>query len=196
MLVSLGSLQVFSLLSQICRSVQGALQGLLGTQCLTRPAFRQNLFSMFNCAQSLFVPQLSSVSIWHLLVLSQNCSSLHSFLVVLANSPYFVGFLCATAAAVRLEAGQEEAASQVFVPPLSSCLHTDFPFTPMQSKLEEQGTGQSSKDQNTKICPPGLSWQFFFVLKTVPLMHQHPLQSHSQFSPLTFFSPFTLQSRK
>ena len=137
-LVLLGSLHVFSLLSQICRSVQGALQGLMGTQCLTRPAFRQNLFSMFNCAQSLFVPQLSSVSIWHLLVLSQNCSSLHSFLVGLDNSPYFVGFLRATVAS--LEAGQEEAGSQVFVPPFSSCLHTDFPFTPTQSKLEEQGT--------------------------------------------------------
>ena len=126
-IVSLGSLQVFSLLSQICRSahrgsqglsgtqclvrpefksshkssqclvrpefIQEFSQGLKGTKCLVRPEFRQNFFSMFNFAQSLFVPQLSSVSNWHLFVLSQNCSSLHSFWVDIDDSPYFVGFI-------------------------------------------------------------------------------------------------------
>ena len=107
-IVSLGSLHVFSLLSQICRSAHRGSQGLSGTQCLVRPEFkssqkgsqcsvrpefRQNFFSMFNFAQSLFVPQLSSVSNWHLFILSQNCSSLHSFWVDIADSPYFVGFI-------------------------------------------------------------------------------------------------------
>ena len=114
-----------------------------GTKCLVRPEFRQNFFSMFNFAQSLFVPQLSSVSNWHLFVLSQNCSSLHSFWVDIADSPYFVGFI--------FELGQTESGWQVFDPPLSSCLQTGFPFTPMQSKLEEQGTKNRGKKE-INVC--------------------------------------------
>ena len=165
-IVSLGSLQVFSLLSQIWRSAHRGSQGLSGTQCLVRPEFkssqrgsqclvrpefRQNFFSMFNFAQSLFVPQLSSVSNWHLFVLSQNCSSLHSFWVDIADSPYFVGFI--------FELGQTESGWQVLDPPLSSCLHTGFPFTPMQSKLEEQGTENRGKKEIDVLFMPGLSLQ-------------------------------------
>ena len=181
-IVSLGSLQVFSLLSQIWRSAHRGSQGLSGTQCLVRPEFkssykgaqclvwpefRQNFFSMFNFAQSLFVPQLSSVSNWHLFVLSQNCSSLHNFWVDIADSPYFVGFI--------FELGQTESGWQVFDPPLSSCLQTGFPFTPMQSKLEEQGTKNRGKIEIDIFSIPGLSVQSLSVVKMVPLRHQHLL---------------------
>ena len=151
----LGSLQVFSLLSQICRSVQCTLQGLFGTQCLVRPLFRQNLLSIFKFMQSLFVPQLSSMSIWHLLVLSQNCSFLQRFWVWVVISPSFVVFF------FGLDPEQEEVGSQVFVPPLSNCLQTGFPQTPMQSKLEEHRTEKRltwSKDRGS------LTWPFLAIL--------------------------------
>ena len=41
-IVSLGSLQVFSLLSQIWRSAHRGSQGLSGTQCLVRPEFKSS----------------------------------------------------------------------------------------------------------------------------------------------------------